>query len=432
MGRPKKIKRSQPTQDVMDEINANPNIKDVVLNWSRRGGKSFTAAQDVILPFAYYLDSGKITYVSTTLKHAKDIMWTQLLDTLGPIIKSKNTGEGRITVHNNYGGESVVQLMGWQTIDSIRGTANDVVIYDETQLLGDFFANHNTAVMPTMATTKGRRFYLFTPYGFNHAYELAQEAKKNPEWIYSEADWTKFKHIDAEFVEKEKKRMTDAEFRQEYMCEFIKPDGLVLSEFKRDIHAYAGETDAVIYKRIVGVDFGYGQGKTAILKADVSKNPQGQDIYWINKEVYKRGSELQTYQIAKIIADMKPNLVHADSADPGRTNDLSRTGLPIMPIKKSNNYKTGPNGLISRVNQAIKQDRVHIHEDVVNLLSEINMWFWKGNGNGDIVRPDKSTKHDAIDAMLYLVGANEESVTPERVTQLKKKKKISKYKPVSV
>ena len=428
MARPKEVKRSQPTQEVMDEISANPNIKDVVLNWSRRGGKSYTAAQDVILPFSYYLESGKITYVSTTLKHAKDIMWTQLLDTLGPIIKSKNTGEGRITVHNSHGGESVVQLMGWQTIDSIRGTANDIVIYDETQLLGDFYSNHNTAVMPTMATTKGRRFYLFTPYGFNHAYELSEEAKSNPDWLYSEADWTKFKHIDADFIEKEKYRMTHAQFQQEYMCKFIKPDGLVLSEFKRDIHAYAGEVDAAIYKRLVGVDFGYGEGKTAILKADISKNALGQDVYWINKEVYKRGADLQTYQIAKIIADMKPNLVHADSADPGRTNDLSRTGLPIMPIKKSNNYKTGPNGLITRVNQAIRQDRVHIHEDVVNLLSEINMWFWKGNGNEDIVRPDKKSKHDAIDALLYLVGANEEQVTPEKVIKHNRRKKLTRYK----
>lgn len=425
-----KTTRTAPTQELIDVLQQRQNVKDVVLNWSRRGGKSFTAATEVILPFSYYLEDCRITYVTTTLKHAKDIMWSVLLDQLGPIIKNKNISEGRITAHNSSGGTSQIQLMGWQTIDSIRGTHNDVIIYDETQLLGDFYSNHNTAVMPTMATTKGRRFYLFTPLGFNHAYSLAQEAKQNPDWYYSEADWTKFPHIDEDFIKKEQQRMTEAEFLQEYMCQFIKPDGLVLSEFKHDVHVYAHDIMGVIYKTIVGLDFGYGNGNTAILKADITKNQQGQDVYWVNAEIYERGSQLQTFQIAEKIAYLKPSIVHADSADPSRIIDLSKTGLPVVPIKKYNNYKTGPSGLISRVNQAISQDRVHIHSSLVNLLGEINMWFWSEKSG--IIRPDKTTKHDAIDALLYLVGANEETVRQSAVVQQKKRKQIVRYRPAGI
>lgn len=431
MARAANRKRSAPTQELIETLDKHPEKRDVVINWSRRGGKTHTAISDIILPFSYYVQDCRISYITTTLKHAKDIAWTSLLSELGPLVKNKNIGEGRITLHNAHGGSSILQLMGWQTIDSIRGTANDIVIYDETQLLGDFFSNHNTAVMPTMATTKGRRFYLFTPLGFNHAYELAEEAKKNPLWHYSEATWDKFKHIDKSFIEAERARMTEAEFVQEYMCKFIKPDGLVLSEFQHDIHVFEEEIIGQPHKILVGLDFGYGNGNTAIITAYITKNEKGQDVYWITDELYKRGSELQTFEIAELIAQQKPTRVHADSADPSRINDLMRTGLPVVPIKKSNNYKIGPNGLISRVNQAFAQDRVRVKKSCVNLLSEMNMWFW--NVQKDIVRPDKSTKHDAIDAMLYLIGANEETVRPTKIiTNATQIQRVRRYNPISL
>lgn len=429
--RPLPKKRSAPAQELITHLEQHPEVRDIVVNWSRRGGKTYTSVADIILPFTYYIKDCRISYITTTLKHAKDIAWNPLLNELGPLIKNKNIGEGRIQTHNAHGGTSYIQLMGWQTVDSIRGTANDIVIYDETQLLGDFYSNHNTAVMPTMATTKGRRFYLFTPLGFNHAYELAEEAKRNPLWYYSEATWDKFKHIDKEFIARERERMTEAEFLQEYMCRFIKPDGLVLSEFQHDIHVFEEEIIGQITKVLVGLDFGYGNGNTAIITAVVTKNAKGQDMYWIVDELYQRGCELQTFEIAELIAQKKPTRVHADSADPSRINDLMRTGLPVVPIKKSNNYKVGPSGLIARTNQAFAQDRVRIKKSCTNLLSEMNMWFW--NVQKDIVRPDRSTKHDAIDALLYLIGANEETVRPEQITKYRTPvRKVRRYNPVGL
>lgn len=424
----KQTKRSVPAQEVVSVIQQNPNIKDVVVNWSRRGGKTHFAVNDVIAPFLFYSGNtgSRITYITSTLKHAKDILWQPLLTALGPIIKRKSTGEGRMVVTNQYGKESIIQLLGWQTIDTIRGTANDIVIYDETQLLSDFFENHNTAVKPTMLTTKGRRFYLFTPLGFNHCYELKNIATESQDWFYSEADWTQFKHIDPVEIEKDKAIMTEHQFAQEYLCQFIKPDGLVLDSFNPDVHIFTEDEEIIgdVKKVICGVDFGYGNGNTAIIKAVITKTQDGRDRYWITEEIYRRGSELQTHQIAAIIAKMKPTMVWADSADKMRVLDLQRTGLPVQPVHKHNNYK---NSLIARVNQAIKQDRVRFKKNSVqNLIGEMGMWFW--NTKTEIIRPDKSTKHDAIDAMLYLIGSNEEFVTPERVIQ-KPKIYIPTHKP---
>ncbi len=423
-------KRTAPVQELCQVASKNLNIKDFVINWSRRAGKTHFAVNEIIKPAALQIENCRVVYITSTLKHAKDILWQQLLDTFGPAIVHRNVGEGKMKVRNQYGGESIIQLMGWQTIDTIRGTHQDVVIYDETQLLGDFFSNHNTAVMPTMATTKGRRFYLFTPLGFNHAFELMQIAKENPNWYYTEADWTHFKHIDEEFIENEKNRMTEAQFGQEYECKYIKPDGLVLDAFDNDIHIFSGDIDKRITENSIvecGLDFGYGSGNTAIIKANITTREDGKPVYWITHEVYKRGSELQTYQIGQILAEMNPKIIFADSADPTRVNDLTRHNLPIEPVAKFNNYKAG---LISRVNQAIKQDRVFIHESLRNILSEINMWFWDV-GKTDIIRPDRSTKHDAIDAMLYLVGSHEEGVKVDRLIK-PKKKKLKRYKPLGI
>ena len=293
-------KRTAPVQELCKFAEENHNVKDFVINWSRRAGKTYFAVNEIIKPAALQIKDCRVVYITSTLKHAKDILWQQLLDVFGPVIVHRNAGEGKMKVVNKFGGESIIQLMGWQTIDTIRGTHQDVVIYDETQLLGDFFANHNTAVMPTMATTKGRRFYLFTPLGFNHAYELMQIAKENPNWYYTEADWTHFKHIDAEFIENEKNRMTEAEFGQEYECKYIKPDGLVLDSFDNDIHVFSGEIEERVPPGSpieCGLDFGYGSGNTALVKAYVTQREDGKPVYWITDEIYKKGTDLQTYQI---------------------------------------------------------------------------------------------------------------------------------------
>jgi len=423
------LKRTVPGQALAGVIENRKDIKDFVINWSRRGGKSHFAIHDIMLPAALYIENCRIAYITSTLRHAKDIMWLQIIDAVGAKLdkKATNKAEGRIGVKNELKGTSIIQLMGWQTIDTIRGTANDIVIYDETQLLGDFYSNHNTAVMPTMATTKGIRFYLFTPLGFNHAYELSETAKVTDSWHYAEATWDKFKHIDAEFIANEEARMMPNEFGQEYNCLFVKPDGLVLDAFNNDIHVFKDEIRGERKKTICGVDFGYGKGNTAILKAEITKREDGKDVYWITEEVYKRGADLQTYQIAELLAAMKPDIIYADSADPERPKDLARTGLPVYPMKKFNGYKAP---LIARVNQAIKQDRVFIKAENKNVLSEINMWFWDTKSS-DIIRPDKSTKHDAIDALLYLIGSNEESVSPDKVIN-KPKRSIQRYNPIGI
>ena len=58
------------------------------------------------------------------------------------------------------------------------------------------------------------------------------------------------------------------------------------------------------------------------------------------------------------------------------------------------------------------------------------MWFW--TGDGEVIRPDRKTKHDAIDSLLYLIGGNEESVKQDSVVARRKRKKIAKYQPIGI
>lgn len=410
-------KLTKPAAELIQYMNSNDEVKDFVINWSRRGGKTLTAARDIIIPFAYYIENAHVAYITSTLRHAKDIVWNTFITELKPLITHKNVGEGKIVIRNNYGGNSIISLYGWQTIDSIRGLHNDLVVYDETQLLSEFFSYHNTAVSPTMATTKGRRFYLGTPFGFNHFYELMETAKEEPTWHYSEAIWEKFKHIDRDFIEKEKTRMGESEFLQEYECKFVKPDGLVFDGFRHDLHVYEEKPRGKQRRVIVGVDFGYGKGNTAILKVIQDE----ENKFWIDEEVYVAGESLKMYQLAKVIADMKPNIVYADGADPQRPEDLQRTGLPVESVKKHNNYKKG---LIDRVNSLMSKDALMINKKCKNLLSEIGMLYWLENK--DIVKPDNTTKHDAIDAMLYSVGLAQGHLPQERVIK-KQKRKLARY-----
>lgn len=117
---------------------------------------------------------------------------------------------------------SIIQIIWSDNVDSIVGTNPIWIVFSEYSLqspaVWDF-------LRPILAENGGRAVFNFTPRWDNHAKELLDMAKDNPDWLVSVQTVEDTKAINPEVLEKERQEIiqkngSDAIFKQEYYCSF--------------------------------------------------------------------------------------------------------------------------------------------------------------------------------------------------------------------
>jgi len=117
---------------------------------------------------------------------------------------------------------------------NIRGFTARVVIEDEAGYIKD---ESSSAIMPMLATTKGWLYLVGTPRGVGSNFHKAFEDKKY--WHVYHIPSSASPLIDPEFLRKQREELTDLEFRQEYLAEFVSTVGVMFP---------AEDVDKVIHK----------------------------------------------------------------------------------------------------------------------------------------------------------------------------------------
>lgn len=134
------------------------------------------------------------------------------------IIKTKNNTEMKIELCNG----SIIQIIWSDNVDSIVGTNPIWIVFSEYSLqspaVWDF-------LRPILAENGWWAVFNFTPRWDNHAKELLDMAKDNPDWLVSIQTVEDTKAINPEVLEKERQEIiqkngSDAIFKQEYYCSF--------------------------------------------------------------------------------------------------------------------------------------------------------------------------------------------------------------------
>ena len=118
-----------------------------------------------------------------------------------------------------------IYIVGADNPDSYRGTYLDGCILDE---YADMDKRMWTEIVfPQLQDRKGFCYFIGTPKGPNHFYDLYRTAKKDMEELGDKSDWfvdmypvTETGIFTDDEIEKFKKVMSDVEFAQEYMCDF--------------------------------------------------------------------------------------------------------------------------------------------------------------------------------------------------------------------
>lgn len=194
--------------------------KRAFLIWNRRSGKDKTLVN--FIAKKAFERVGIYYYFFPTYTLAKKVIWDGI-DKNGfafidhfpkQIIKSTNSQEMKIELVNG----SIMQLVGTDKFDSIRGTNPVGVVFSE-------FAFQNPmaweVIRPILAENGGWAVFNTTPNGKNHAFDLYNIVKDNPDWFVQKLSVNETKSVPDSVIEEERQSgMSEEMIQQEYYVSF--------------------------------------------------------------------------------------------------------------------------------------------------------------------------------------------------------------------
>lgn len=321
-----------------------------VLVWHRRARKTTTALTELIKQALYRV--GVYWHIFPTYAEAKDAVWRdpQMLFRIIPSQLVARTNEQELVVYLKNG--SIIQLKGADDPDALRGAGPVGIIFDE-------FAKVKLeawgVVEPILRANDGWAWFIGTPKGKNHlfrAYLRGQEEESN-EWKSWLLKASSSGIIKPEQLEESRKSMSQALYNQEWECEFLEGEGAVFRGVREVADATAHKPlDGHNY--VMGVDLAKVNDYTVLAVYDRN----------INAQVYQdRFNQIEWPFQKKRIKAVSDHYNHAlcmlDATGLGDpiADDLSRAGVPIEPVKISEQSKKD---IIEKLSIYIEQKRIRI------------------------------------------------------------------------
>jgi len=212
-------------------------------------------------------DHGRFGYVAPYLKQAKKVAWHYLCDSVSEIPGAViSRGELTVTVPNGMKGGAEIGIYGADNPDSLRGMYFDGVVLDEPADMKP--AVWGNVIRPQLSDRLGWALFIGTPKGINLFSEMYYAAVDDPEWFAGFYPASMTDVIRPEELEMARKAMTEAQYRQEFECDFsaavenqLITIDIVLEAMKREIR----EHDFEWSPRVLGVDVArYGGDRSVI------------------------------------------------------------------------------------------------------------------------------------------------------------------------
>jgi len=144
------------------------------------------------------------------------------------------------------------------------------------------------------------------------------------------------------------------------------------------------------YDEIVcGLDFGYIH-PTALIEVRIKENEA-----WARELIYQ--THLTNNDLIELMKDKvdKHVSIYADSAEPQRIQEIYQAGFNIYPAEKSVSFG------INRV----KQYKIHVLSDSINLIKELRSYKWREDKDGKILEEPVKFNDDAVDSLRYSLAS---------------------------
>jgi len=233
----------------------------------RRFGKTTLSVLEM-KAFAFYRPDSKVVYIAPTIKQARDIAWEMLKkETLDCQLGKPNESRLEVTIRTHNNQTSQIWLRGSENIESLRGQRIDFLVVDEIASMSGWTNIWREVLRPTLTDTRGQVLFIGTPRGYNHFYDLYEQAAKDDD--YERFVYTSYDNpfIPADEIDKAKQEAADTQtldqFNQEYMAEFMSVSGQVYKGWSMNNNYGKVEYDPALP---INVSFDFGvNDPTAII-----------------------------------------------------------------------------------------------------------------------------------------------------------------------
>lgn len=331
----------------------------------------------------------------------RDATLRTFFEVAGNAVEDYNKSEGLVRLING----SEILFRSTEHYERLRGPS-------ATWWFGDEAAMYHATVWKIMV---GR----LRQYG-QHGYAWITTSPKGRNWI-----WTRFLrdnllnqnyalikastrdnvHLSLDFIESLYNEYSGDFALQELEGEFIAFEGLIYSEFQRDIHMPQGTIDLSRFKRLVaGVDWGFTNPGVILIAGQ-----DGDGRIQIVHEEYKRQRRIEEWvEIAKQLR--KAYAVESWYCDPSKPEyiDLFKEG-GLSAVGADNRVELGIQTVRQRLTvQQDHQPRLTLSTGAANVATEFEQYQWAKHKDGLKDTPLKANDH-TMDALRYLImGLSEE------------------------
>lgn len=282
-----------------------------VLVIHRRGGKTVYGVMlliDRALRFQPPAGGGpgRFYYVAPEKAQAKGICWDYFKRFASPVPGVKiNEAELYIEFPNG----SRIKVEGADDPDRLRGLYIDGIVLDE---IADMKPSvWGEIVRPALADRKGWAMFIGTPKGINLLSELFYAAQSDPDWFAARMTINDTNALDPAEVEAARKQMSEAQFAQEFLCDFSAGNSNALlsaNDVEEAARRTYHESDFAHAPRIIGIDVArQGDDRTVMVRR------QG-NASW--PAIIMRGADAMEVaaRAAREITDWKPHAIFVDGS----------------------------------------------------------------------------------------------------------------------
>lgn len=328
-----------------------------------------------------------------------------LLGFLGDTPYEKNETELTVTLANY----ATIILKGADNPDSLRGVGLNFVVLDEYSDIRQEVWEE--IIRPTLADNKGGAWFIGTPRGHNHFYELWAVANSNS----AGSDWKAYQlrtednpYIPREEIEAAKKG-DERVYRQEWCAEFTAFVGKFFTDFDERIHAVDPFPIQSWYRKIIAIDYGFTAPSAVTWWA---LDNDGNAICY--KELYIKGLtydrlaqvilEKTTEQIEIIVADpsmwAKEGTIGESGAERMQTH-FQKKSMPLLRADNDRKIGWGQMREIMKVftgPMGTNTSRLKIFRTCYNLIRTIPSMVYKERDPEDL---DTMQEDHAVDSARY-------------------------------
>ena len=325
----------------------------IVVNAGRRGGKTTSVARIATKEGA---KGKKVLYIAPTSDQT-DAFWDKCIEWLDDAIATGlvkvNQTKRIITFH----GGGRIQARTGNKPNHLRGTFGDFIILDE-------YAYQNPVIWekvcaPMTLDTNATVVFISTPDFRNHFWLLYLQALVSDDWAVVTFSSLDNPHLSQEALDALTRDMTEEDYRQEILAEFIEGEGQVFQTKPSHFYKPDGTCNCAKqgHRLVAGLDWGQKNDWTvlslgcATCRKELGLYRTNQISYPLQREALK--SWLEPYGAVELLAE-------ANSIGQPNIEALWADGIPVNPFKMSGTSKPP---LVHQLKLVFEQDTWQFVED---------------------------------------------------------------------